>query len=133
TVDSVVIGDDASETAHGLAGENMGIGPHQDRVWRHAPGGWFSYTVKVVPDAPMELLCIYWGGEYQRAFDVLVDDVKIAEQRLHNDKPGEFFEQAYPLPPELTRGQESVTVKFQAHADNTAGGVFGLRVLQAKP
>ncbi|HPA04644.1 MAG TPA: glycoside hydrolase family 127 protein, partial [Candidatus Hydrogenedentes bacterium] len=104
-----------------------------DRVWRHAPGGWFSYTVKVVPDAPMELLCIYWGGEYQRAFDVLVDDVKIAEQRLHNDKPGEFFEQAYPLPPELTRGQESVTVKFQAHADNTAGGVFGLRVLQAKP
>lgn len=133
TVDSVVIGDDASETAHGLAGENMGIGPHQDRVWRHAPGGWFSYTVKVVPDAPMELLCTYWGGEYQRAFDVLVDDVKIAEQRLHNDKPGEFFEQAYPLPPELTRGQESVTVKFQAHADNTAGGVFGLRVLQAKP
>ncbi|HQE82041.1 MAG TPA: hypothetical protein PLM14_03510, partial [Candidatus Hydrogenedentes bacterium] len=73
-----------------------------------------------------------WGSENQRAFDVLVDDAKIAEQRLHNDKPGEFFELAYPLPLELTRGKESVTVTFKAHPDNIAGGVFGLRTLRAK-
>jgi len=132
TVDTVAIGDKASEEAHNLKGENTATGPHQGRVWRHAPNGWFSYGLKVLPAAPMEILCTYWGGENQRAFDVLVDDEKIAEQRLHNDKPGEFFELAYPLPLELTRGKESVTVTFKAHPDNIAGGVFGLRTLRAK-
>ena len=29
-------------------------------------------------------------------------------------------------------GSEKVTVKFQAHAGNTAGGLFGLRVVERR-
>jgi hypothetical protein len=51
---------------------------------------------------------------------------------LDNNQPGEFFDVAFPLAPELTRGKSSVTVKFAAHPGNFAGGVFGLRVVRGK-
>jgi hypothetical protein len=56
--------------------------------------------------------------------------VKIAAQSLHNDKPGKFFEVAYAIPEELTRGKTKITVQFQARPGNTAGGFFGLRVVR---
>jgi hypothetical protein len=36
------------------------------------------------------------------------------------------------LAADLTRGKDKVTVKFQAHAGNTAGGVFGCQMLKAE-
>ena len=50
----------------------------------------------------------YWGGDVrmgtsERRFDVLVNGVKIAEQTLENNRPGQFFQVAYPVSPELTR------------------------------
>lgn len=132
TIDSVAIGDKASEDAHNLEGENTATGPHLGRTWRHAPNGWFAYQLKTLPDVPTELLCTYWGGDINRVFDVLVDGTMLVTQRLNNDKPGAFIEVAYPLPRALTDGMESVTVMFRAHPDNTAGGVFGLRLLRRK-
>ena len=132
TVDSVEIGDEASEEAHKLKGKGMASGPHLGKTWRHAHDGWFSYEVKVLPDATVELLCTYWGSDVNRAFDVLVDGTKVATQRLDNDKPGEFIDVAYPLPRKMTRGKTSINVTFKAHPGNTAGGVFGLRILRAK-
>jgi uncharacterized protein len=115
-----------------LKGEGMASGPHLGKTWRHAHDGWFSYEVKVLPDAPMELLCTYWGSDVNRAFDVLVNGTKVATQRLDNDKPGEFIDVAYPLPRKMTQGKTSINVTFKAHPGNTAGGVFGLRILRAK-
>jgi hypothetical protein len=33
----------------------------------------------------------------------------------------------------LTRGKQNVSIKFQAHRDNTAGSVFGLQMLKTEP
>jgi hypothetical protein len=38
----------------------------------------------------------------------------------------------YPIPRELTRGKEKVTVRLQAHPDKWAGGLFGCRVMKAE-
>jgi hypothetical protein len=79
----------------------------------------------------MTLVCTYWGGDVPpRRFDVLVDGTKIASESLNRNKPGEFFDVEYPISPELTRGKRQITVKFQAHPGNVAGGVFGLSILQ---
>jgi hypothetical protein len=59
-----------------------------------------------------------------------VDGVRIATQSLQNDRPGQFFDVTYPVPVELTRGREKVTVRFQARPGNTAGGFYGLRVVR---
>jgi hypothetical protein len=73
----------------------------------------------------------YWGSETgRRTFDVLVEGEKIATTSLHQDKPEEFWDKAYPLPKSLTQGRGKVTVKFQAHPGNFAGGVFGVRVVR---
>ncbi|MBE3071242.1 MAG: glycoside hydrolase family 127 protein [Planctomycetes bacterium] len=131
TVDRVDIGGEQSERDHNLQGENTQAGDFHNRKWRHAPSGWFAYDLRIVPDEPLELLCTYWGSEVgPREFDVLVDGQKIATQRLNRNQPDRFFDEVYAIPADLLRGKQKVTVRFQAHPGNTAGGIFGLRVLK---
>jgi DUF1680 family protein len=132
TVDVVNPGEEQNERDHKLQGERHGAGDFGGRKWRHAPGGWFSWQVKVLPDQPQELRVTYWGSDVGRVFDVLVDGEKIATQRLQNNKPDQFYDEVHPLAEKLTRGKPCVTVKFQSHPGSTAGGVFGLRMLRAK-
>jgi len=78
----------------------------------------------------MTLRCTYWGDDGGRVFDLLVDGRTVATQRLERNKPGEFFDVDTAVPADLTKGKEKVTVRFQAHAGSTAGGVFGCVMLK---
>jgi DUF1680 family protein len=120
------------ERAHRMQGEQSSSGEFNGRRWRDARnGGWFSFELKVPPDQPVRLLCTYWGSDGGgREFDVLVDGTKIATERLENNRPGVFYDQAYPIPAELTKGKERVTVRFQAHPGRMAGGVFECRIVR---
>lgn len=135
TLDEYRPGEQQSEIDHGQNGEQTEAGDWQGRKFRHAlVGGWFSFNVRVTPDAPVELLCTYWGGETgRRTFDILVDGQLVATETLNRDKPGVFFERTYSVPLELTRGKQKVAVRFRAHPDNMAGGLYGLRVLKGSP
>jgi uncharacterized protein len=131
TVDSVAIGDEKSETEHKLQSDRSEFGYHLQRSWRHATrSGWFSYDMKVLQDKPMVLMCTYWGSDVGRTFDILVDGTKIATQIINVNRPGDFFDVAYEIPSELTRGKNKVTVKFQSYPDGIAGGLFGLMILK---
>jgi DUF1680 family protein len=131
-VDVVRPGEQQSETDHKLAGGDTQTGEFNGHKWRHA-NDWFSYEVKVLPGEPQQLVATFWGGEAgTREFDILVDGKVVGTEKLDNNQPGEFFDVAFPLAPELTRGKSIVTVKFAAHPGNFAGGVFGLRVVRGK-
>ena len=132
TIDAVQPGEEQNERDHKLQGERHGSGDFGGHKWRHAPNGWFSWEVKVLPDQPQELRVTYWGSDVGRVFDVLVDGEKLATQRLNNNRPDQLYDEVQPLPESLTRGKQHVTVRFQAHPGNTAGGVFGLRVMRRK-
>ena len=81
------------------------------------------------PDRPQQLRVTYWGSDSGgRDFDILVDGKTLATERLVGKKPEQFFDLTYPLPETLTRGRGQVTVRFQAHPGNIAGGVFGCAV-----
>jgi hypothetical protein len=133
-VDQVEIGNAEAEKKHNLKEEGrVQSGTHADKAWRHArDGGSFSYDMKVLPDAPMTLVCTYWGSDKRRTFDILVDGKKVATQTVNNNKPKEFFEVEYTIPEELTRKKEKVTVKFQAESSGVAGGVFGCVMKKGK-
>ena len=74
----------------------------------------------------------YWGGDTgNRVFDILIDGQKLATQKLHAPKPGKFTDVTYPVPIELTKGKQKVTVKFQGHPGSMAGGVFGCRIVRS--
>lgn len=78
TVDSVRIGAQQSEADHQLDAResNTGRAPAPYDNWRDARGH-FSYVLKV-SDETLALRCVYWGSDGGRAFDILVDDVKLA-------------------------------------------------------
>jgi uncharacterized protein len=129
TVDRVNPGEEQDERDHRLQEERSSTGPFGDRHYRHAPGGWFSWELKVRPAKKQELRVTYWGSDAGgRVFDILVDGTKLATERLVGKKPDQFFDQVYPLPESSTVGKSKITVKFQAHPGNTAGGVFGCAV-----
>ncbi len=132
TVDRVVPGDQANESAHQMKGERTESGDFGDRKYRDASdGGWFSWTLKVLPGQQQGLHVTYWGSDSgNRVFDILVDGAKLTTQRLQNKQPDKFYDELYLLPAEMTKDKATVEVKFQAHPGNFAGGVFGLRVLR---
>ena len=132
TVDVVHPGQPQSETDHRYRGEQSQTGDFNGRKWRHAPSaGWFRYELAVAKDRPINLVCTYWGSDAgNRVFDVVVDGVKIATQKLDHNRPGEFYDEIYPLPADVTRGKERVTVEFRAQPDNLAGGLYDLRTLR---
>jgi hypothetical protein len=130
TVDRVIVGNAESEKDHNLQGKNTASGLFRNMLWRHAGNGWFSYELRVRPDAKNVLLCTYWGSDSgNRRFDILIDNREIARQTLNREKPEEFFDVEYVIPEELTRGRKQVTVRVQADDGATAGGVFDLRIV----
>jgi hypothetical protein len=129
TVDAVNINEQESEREHNLQGEGLLDGTFDGKRWRGARG-WLSYELKVTPDARLTLVCTYRGSEGRlRSFDILVDGEKVATQTLEIH-PGELFDFEYPLPEQLTRGKQRVTVKFQAQPNSIVGSVFDVRVAQ---
>ena len=132
TIDFVQPGETKLETEHNLQGERMDSGENQGRKWRHArAGGWLSFDLKVTPNAPVSLVCSFWGSETgPRTFDILVDGIKIATQSLQNDKPGEFFDVTYAIPADVTRGKNKITIRFSGQPGNMAGGFYGVRIIR---
>jgi uncharacterized protein len=132
TVDCVYPGKEQSERDHKLQGEQHGAGDFNGRTWRHAPnGGWFSWEMKVLPEKRQQLMVTYWGSDVGRVFDVIVDGKKIATQKLEQNRPEQFYDEIYPVPADLLKGKEKITVRFQGQGGSTAGGVFGCRVVRA--
>jgi hypothetical protein len=132
TVDLLAIGEMQPERDHNVQGEKTSAGDFGGRKWRHAvDGGWFSFEMRVLRDQPVDLILTYWGSDSGgRVFDILVDGTKIATQTLRNNRPNRFFDVVHPLPEELTRGKEKVTVRLQGHPGRIAGGLFGARTVR---
>jgi hypothetical protein len=129
-VDQVMPGLAESETSHDLSMERSitGMGP-QRRPWRDAdPDGWFSYTLAIAPDAKLDLICTWWGGDKARSFYILVNGHKLTTVELNNSNPGRYFETRHPIPPEVLSGQQNVNIRIQGIGKGRAGGLFGLRL-----
>ncbi len=138
TADRVVIGDEASEKAHALAGDRTftGAGAYGQETalnWRDArDGGWFSFKLKLAEkDQPQALRCTYWGRERgARTFDVLVNGQLQETRSLGDNGQDDYIHFELPLAPSLVGDQNEITVKFQAHPGNSAGGLFDLRLVK---
>jgi hypothetical protein len=129
-VDEVIA--NKTEEDHDMEGQGLQttlIGAKTGR--KAARGGYFSYTMRVLPDEPMSLSCRYWGNEPKgRLFDIAIDDQVIATQKLDHDMPGKYFDVEYKIPDALTHGKTQVTVAFQARPTWSAGTVFECRMLK---
>lgn len=130
-VDSISAGDEPGESAHGLQGTNSLTRTAGGRIFRAADtNGWFSWKLKVLPDAPQELYIEFGGGGVRRgtveATEILVNDTRLASIRLNGTPRGMY----YPLTNEFMKGKSAITVRFQAAAGSRAGGVGSVTVEQ---
>jgi DUF1680 family protein len=130
TIDSVAVGEQQPEVEHAFVGEETESGEFQGRRWRH--GRRFQYTFDLRGATAADLAVTYSGWDRDRNFDIFANDTLLATERLKGAKPGEFFDQRYPLPTSLiaaaTNGR--VTIRFSAHTNSKAGGVFDVRLLR---
>lgn len=121
-------GEMQSERDVNFSGKNTANGEHMGRKWRDARDGSFEFDMKVDPEKPCSLVITYWGDETgNRKFDIIVDDQKLAERKLYRDHPGQFFDEAYPIP--NPNKKQTVRVKFESKPGSTAGGIFGARTI----
>ncbi|MFT3827997.1 MAG: glycoside hydrolase family 127 protein [Chitinophagaceae bacterium] len=132
TVDIMRLGEMQPERDHNLKSSEesyaeIALGRGGREVRR---GGFFSFEMKVLPDVECVLQCSYLGDDKGRAFDILVDGVKIATQELKGGPTGKFYDVEYSIPAELLKGKTKVEVKIQAHPNRTAGRVFSPRMLR---
>ncbi|MBW8017710.1 MAG: glycoside hydrolase family 127 protein [Planctomycetes bacterium] len=131
-IDEVKIADKTSEAKHNLQGKGYLQGKYMERNWIHAQNpSWFSYDLKVDPASPCKLSVTYWGADSgDKTFDILVNNKKIATQTLDSLSPGHFIDIYYDIPVNLTKGKKTITVKFNPHDDNIAGGIFGIATMK---
>jgi hypothetical protein len=131
TVDRVLIANAESEKLHKMEYVSSQTGTNYGRSWRDAPnGGYFMYEMKCLPDKPQELYFVFNGPDSgKRTFDVQIDGKTIAT--IDHSKPvgAGLYSVTVPIPAELTKGKTAMTVKLQAKRENTAGGIFDLRVV----
>lgn len=132
TLDSITPGYQQPEVDHDYAGENSEIEEFSNRKGRFArDGGWFSYTLRCNGE-PAALVLTYWGGVWhERVFDLFIDGQPLAGQRLLANRPGDFFERVIPIPDELTKGREKITLRIVSRRNDTAGSVFSVRLVHA--
>jgi uncharacterized protein len=98
--------------------------------------GWFSYELPVDPASAATLIVTYSNDARARKgdFDILVDGTKVGEQMIDRRSPEidlKFFDVKYPLPLDLVKGKQKVTVRFQAKDGASIPGVFGIRTVRA--
>lgn len=132
TTDLIRLGEMQPERDHDFKGEHETMGEDHQKKWRAAEnGGYLSYSLKTDPNAQNTLINTYWGMDNRdRVFDIWIDDVKLATEDLNKYKESRFYDISYIIPIELTKGKKNVTVKLAAKPRNSAGPVYGCRMVK---
>jgi len=132
TIDLFRIGEMQPERNHNFKDTKSWVGEYKSKKYREADrGGWISFTMKVKKGEPAALVLEYWGGfSGSRTFDIQVEGKVIASENITSKKPGEFFHETYPIPENLTRNKNEISVKFLPHDGHRAGPVFSVRTIR---
>lgn len=134
TVDSMRIGEMQPERDHNLKSERNDVRAANGRSFRTPMGGgWMEFDMKVEGALANELVITYWGNDRIRPdFEILVDGVKVADEKLEARPLNAFFDVMYALPSSATQGKSKVRVRVQGKGNAWSGSFAGARVVRAK-
>jgi hypothetical protein len=133
SVDVMHLGEMQAERDHNLESDVSWPGTYRGRNGRDArSGGFMSFTMQVKP-GPLVMQATYWGDD-KCDFDILIDGETMTTVSHKTPlKPGEFFDEQYPVPEALTAGKSKVTVKLVPHDRRSTGMVFGILLFTSAP
>jgi DUF1680 family protein len=124
-----------TERDFGQQGEDSSPVQLMGRYGRQATK-WFSFELPMDPTHPMLLVVTYSNDARGRRgeFNILADGAKLGQQTIERRSPEKdvrFFDVEYPLPSELVKDKQKITVRFEATEGNMIPGVFGIRTVRA--
>ncbi|HSM61923.1 MAG TPA: DUF6805 domain-containing protein, partial [Longimicrobiales bacterium] len=96
--------------------------------------GWFSLDVPADPERSLTLVLTYFSDDRRAmpaAFDVLLDGELLGTQEVVRSAPRRFYDVQIPVPAELTRGKERVTLRFESREGGQIATIFGVRLVRA--
>lgn len=130
TVDVIRLGEPPSERAHRFRSNHSDViawGARNGRQAWWGEGNYIECDLAVAP-GPLVLRALYWGEEVDKDFDVIAGGRRIAREERPGPPIPEFVAIDYPLPPELTAGVESLTVRVETRGSDAP--VYELRLLK---
>jgi DUF1680 family protein len=133
TIDVVAPGEQQPEADHEMQSGQSGSGFNQDQFYREAfSGGYFNYNLSTDKKSDLSLIVRYWGAEWgNRKFEIYIDgQLLIAEDNTGRWNQSKFFDVSYTIPDSMIEGKDHVRVKFQSVKDNTAGGIYSVRLVK---
>lgn len=133
TIDGIATGEQQPDADHNMTGYETYNGVYNNEYYRDARnGGFFSYKMATGGRTDLSLMVRYWGNEGgYRTFDILIDNVLVATENISGKwRVNNFVNVEYSIPVNVLNNKETVTVMFKAKANNTAGGVYYLRLLK---
>ena len=104
----------------------------QGRPSRHARS-WFAYDLPVDPTAPLALLLGFYSDDRRHSpgtFSILVDERLLTVYEQSRSEPPRFYDERIPIPADLVRGKQSVTLRFEAREDSQIPAIFGIRIIR---
>jgi uncharacterized protein len=131
TLGVVRVGDSASESAAAYRSEpaDRAVGRNEGRPQRGGTG-WFSYEIPVHETAAVTLYVTHFVEPGLPAplgpFDIFAGDVLLAHYTPDHSKSG-FYRARYLLPPAVTNGKRTCTIRFQSVNGGRIASVFELR------
>ncbi|KAF1723048.1 glycoside hydrolase family 127 protein [Pseudoxanthomonas wuyuanensis] len=127
-LDSIQLGDESSEKAHGLRSESSYDLSYRRRKGRDArTGGYIEFDLRSAP-GPLSLRLRYWGGDYRRRFRILANGRQIAFETLDGNRGNAFVDVDYPIPATALRGK-TLRIRIEPEKGYSAGPVFGCWLL----
>lgn len=130
TVDVVFPGEQQPESDHFIASENSNTGVNNNKHWRDATG-WFSYQMFDKKQEATKLQIMYFTGDANRNFCLLVNNEKIADIQLKHREGNGFYTIDYPIPANIrTKAKGKLTIKFEAKPNSVAGGIYEVRLMK---
>jgi DUF1680 family protein len=132
TTDILRVGEMQPERDHNFTGEKIITGEDHQRKWRSTnEGGFITFDMKTDANEKNTLINSYWGMDNRgRVFDILIDNVKLTTEDLNKYKESRFYDISYEIPIELTKGKNKVSIKLLPKQGNSAGPVYGIRMVK---
>ncbi|MFA9455665.1 beta-L-arabinofuranosidase domain-containing protein [Halalkalibacter sp. AB-rgal2] len=144
TIDEVQPHEQQPEVEHQLKKHNSRSGYFNvmQKGWRDCyAGGYFSYELKVSPNEKMALQVMYVnnesrihidGGWYKRQFTIEIDGTTLSEIKINNSENDEkLFVEECLIPFELTKGKETIEVKFTTDETEATGRIYEVRTVRS--
>ncbi len=130
TIDQVAPGEQQPESDHFFNAEGADTGLNKGVRWRHA-SNWMSYELSDIKREAKILRLNFSTADSGREFDLFINDKLIETIKLTAKASQEVYARDFAIPQKLVRDSKGkLVVKFVAHKNSIAGGIYDLRLLK---